>query len=84
VGLIDGMVYLGTGLQAFYYGRILPNGDAAKDPANWGQWPVAMIPLSLIGLLLALRIRKAHPSSMAKAKHEIKVPVTLTAEEAGE
>jgi hypothetical protein len=43
-----------------------------------------MIPLSLIGLLLALRIRKAHPSSMAKAKHEIKVPVTLTAEEAGE
>lgn len=84
VGLIDGMVYLGTGLQAFYYGRMLPNGDAAKDPANWGQWPVAMIPLSLIGLLLALRIRNAHPTSQAKAKHETKVPVTLTAEEAGE
>jgi OPA family glycerol-3-phosphate transporter-like MFS transporter len=84
VGLIDGMVYLGTGLQAFYYGRILPNGDAAKDPANWSQWPVAMIPLSLIGLLLALRIRKAHPTASAKSKHEIKVPVTLTAEEAGE
>jgi OPA family glycerol-3-phosphate transporter-like MFS transporter len=57
------MVYLGTGLQAFYYGKMLPNGDAAKDPANWMAWPVAMIPLSLIGLLLALRIRAAHPNT---------------------
>ena len=84
VGLIDGMVYLGTGLEGFYYGKILPNGDAAKDPANWHAWPVAMIPLALLGLILALRLWNAHPSGKAKAKHESKIPVTLTAEEVTE
>ncbi len=60
VGLIDGMVYLGTGLQAFVYGAILPSGDSAKDPANWTNWPIAMIPVATIGLVLAARVWNAH------------------------
>ncbi|MBI2605274.1 MAG: MFS transporter [Deltaproteobacteria bacterium] len=61
VGLIDGMVYLGTGLQAIVYGSILPSGDAAKDPANWMNWPLAMIPVAAIGLFLAARLWNAKP-----------------------
>lgn len=80
VGLIDGMVYLGTGTEALIYGMILPNGDAAKDPANWGAWPVAMLPVALIGFLLAVRLWDAHPGKKAAENHESKVPVTLTAE----
>ncbi len=61
VGLIDGMVYLGTGLQAVVYGAILPSGDAAKDAANWSRWPLAMIPLAALGLWLATRLWNARP-----------------------
>jgi len=66
VGLIDGMVYLGTGLQAIVYGSILPSGDAAKDPANWGNWLYAMIPVAGVGLLLATRVWNAKPGAKNK------------------
>ena len=79
VGLIDGMVYLGTGLEAWYYGLVLPNGDAAKDPANWHAWTQGMIPVALIGFLLTLRLWNAHPQGKSG---ESKIPVTLTDEEA--
>lgn len=61
VGIIDGLVYLGTAFQSVLYGNILPEGDAAKDPANWIAWPVAMVPVALIGLILAARVWNAKP-----------------------
>jgi OPA family glycerol-3-phosphate transporter-like MFS transporter len=61
VGLIDGMVYLGTGLQAVVYGSILPSGELAKDPAQWRNWPLAMLPFAAIGLYLATRLWNARP-----------------------
>jgi OPA family glycerol-3-phosphate transporter-like MFS transporter len=81
VGLIDGMVYLGTALQSIYYGTFVPQGEAAKDPSNWTIWPMSMIPIALIGFLLALRVWNARPNPKAATHHEVKVPVTLTAEE---
>lgn len=66
-GIIDGFVYLGTGAQAFLYGRILPSGDAAKDPRNWSQWPLGMLPLAILGLLLATRVWNARPQRAAAA-----------------
>jgi OPA family glycerol-3-phosphate transporter-like MFS transporter len=66
VGIIDGMVYLGTGAQSLYYGFTLPNGEAAKDPANWGAWPMAMIPVAGIGLLLAARVWNSRPAAKPK------------------
>jgi len=64
-GIIDGFVYLGTGVQAFYYGRSLPKGDAAADPANWAVWPGAMLPVAAIGLVLCLAIWNARPKPNA-------------------
>jgi OPA family glycerol-3-phosphate transporter-like MFS transporter len=81
VGLIDGMVYLGTGAEALYYGWVLPNGEAAKDLTHWQAWPVAMIPLALIGFLLAIRLWNAHPSSPKPGGTETRIPVTLTSEQ---
>jgi OPA family glycerol-3-phosphate transporter-like MFS transporter len=75
VGLIDGFVYLGTAAMSFTYAFILPEEqlDAAgkiigpaTDPANWNAWPVSMIPLSVIGLFLAWRIRNAKPKASVK------------------
>jgi OPA family glycerol-3-phosphate transporter-like MFS transporter len=58
VGLIDGMVYLGTGLQSICLGFLTEK--------SWSYWPPFLVPFSVIGLLLALRIRKAIP---ARAGH---------------
>ena len=72
VGLIDGFVYLGTAAMSFTYAVILPREqiDAAgnitgpaADPANWQAWPISMVPLALIGLVMAWRIRNAKPKS---------------------
>jgi len=70
VGIIDGFVYLGTGVMSLTYAIILPKvqlGTAgeivgpATDPANWRAWPVAMIPVAAIGLVLALRLWHSKP-----------------------
>ena len=70
VGIIDGFVYLGTGLMSVTYAFTLPKEEfgpdgkligAVTDPANWISWPVAMIPFALIGSLLALRVWNSKP-----------------------
>ncbi|MBM74920.1 MAG: MFS transporter [Proteobacteria bacterium] len=69
VGIIDGFVYLGTGVMSLTYGIVLPQEEIidgklagpATDPANWSSWPISMIPLALVGLLLATRVWNAKP-----------------------
>ncbi|OGR79813.1 MAG: hypothetical protein A2X32_02315 [Elusimicrobia bacterium GWC2_64_44] len=70
-GIVDGMVYLGTGLQSIVIGHITPVGELAKDPANWKMWPVFLVPFSIIGFFLAMKIWNALPK---KAKHPVAVP----------
>jgi len=75
VGIIDGFVYLGTGAMSLVYGIILPQEQLtesgqltgpATDPANWYSWPIAMIPVVLIGFILALRVWNAKPKPQVK------------------
>lgn len=73
VGLIDGFVYLGSTIQSKLYGATLPAAkirDAAHclipnpeygKTASWNIWPIAMIPVALIGFVLTLRIWNAKP-----------------------
>ena len=67
VGLIDGFVYAGTGAMSVLYAAILPNGDAAKDVNNWHIWPISLVPVALIGLILAATLWNARASSKAGA-----------------
>ena len=60
-GVVDGMVYLGTGLQSIIIGYITPTGEAAKNPDNWFWWPVVLVPFAVAGLLLSARIWNALP-----------------------
>ncbi|HEY1559135.1 MAG TPA: MFS transporter [Kofleriaceae bacterium] len=55
-GLIDGFVYFGTALQDQVFGRTLPEkgSEAAKHVDNWYAWPIAMIPIAVIGLGLSI------------------------------
>jgi len=77
VGIIDGFVYAGTAVMALTYGLLLPEEklDAAgkivgpsTEPANWVAWPAVMIPVALIGLVLATRVWNAKPKSAKAAK----------------
>jgi OPA family glycerol-3-phosphate transporter-like MFS transporter len=63
-------------------GSILPAGELAKDPANWDNWPVAMLPLSFAGLLLATRVWNARPQPKATPVPAT-VPVPSAAPAAG-
>jgi len=58
VGLIDGFVYLGTGFQSISLGFI--------TTANWSWWPVFLIPFTIIGFILAVKIWKAMPKPAGK------------------
>ena len=53
VGLIDGLVYLGTGIQSLSLGYI--------TSADWQYWPGFLAPFALIGILLTFRIWHAIP-----------------------
>jgi OPA family glycerol-3-phosphate transporter-like MFS transporter len=57
VGLIDGLVYLGTGVQSLSLGYITTR--------NWQFWPIFLIPFAIIGILLTLRIWNAIPKGRA-------------------
>lgn len=70
VGLIDGMVYLGTGAQFLVLGYLLPSGEAAQTQSNWWAWPVVMIPVAIVGFLLSTRVWNARPAKAgASAAH---------------
>ena len=53
VGIIDGFVYLGTAVQSFSLGWITTR--------NWSWWPWFLLPFSIIGFILLLRIWNAKP-----------------------
>lgn len=77
VGLIDGCVYLGTAVMSLVYGGILPGKEidpatgqrADLDPANWNIWPIVMIPVAIVGFVLATRIWNAKPKGKAASAH---------------
>ncbi len=65
-GVIDGAVYAGTAAQSILLAKLFPTGDAAKSADNWSVWPIAILPLAVIGLVLATRVWNARPQSKAQ------------------
>jgi OPA family glycerol-3-phosphate transporter-like MFS transporter len=60
-GMIDGFVYFGGAFASKAYGMLLPaKGSAtAADTGSWYAWPLAMLPLGVIGLGLSLTVYNA-------------------------
>ena len=62
VGIIDGFVYLGTGVQSFALGYLTTH-------VGWYAWPIFLLPFSIIGFLLLVRIWKVVPSGKKAGGH---------------
>lgn len=60
VGLIDGFVYLGTGVQSISLGFI--------TEWNWAFWPVFLVPFAALGVALTIKIWHAFPKGK-KSSH---------------
>ncbi len=67
VGIIDGFVYLGAGAQALSLGYLTSR--------NWAYWPLFLVPFSVVGFTLLLRIWHAKPGAHKK-------PIPIEIEEA--
>ncbi len=59
VGLIDGLVYLGTGVQSLALGFI--------TSWNWSYWPVFLIPFAIAGIAMTTLIWNAIPKGRGAA-----------------
>jgi MFS transporter, OPA family, glycerol-3-phosphate transporter len=59
-GTLDGIQYIASGLTGFLLG-------AGLDKFGWGSWTFMIVPFSLIGGLMMLRVWNAKP--VAKAAH---------------
>ncbi|MDB6110962.1 MAG: glpT [Pedosphaera sp.] len=62
-GIVDGFVYLGTGLQSFSLGYL--------TSVNWHWWPIFMVPFALIGGLIALKMWHELPAATKRYIAEI-------------
>jgi MFS transporter, OPA family, glycerol-3-phosphate transporter len=57
-GIVDGFVYLGSGIQSFSLG-FLTSWD-------WHWWPIFLMPFTLLGMYLAIRIWHELPEATKK------------------
>jgi OPA family glycerol-3-phosphate transporter-like MFS transporter len=62
-GIVDGFVYLGSGLQSICLGYLTTR--------NWLWWPLFLVPFALVGGVLALRIWNALPPATRKYVAEV-------------
>src|SRR5436309_10646079 len=62
-GIVDGFVYLGSGLQSFSLGYL--------TSWSWRWWPIFMMPFALLGGLIALKIWHELPEATRKYITEV-------------
>jgi MFS transporter, OPA family, glycerol-3-phosphate transporter len=74
MGIINAFAYLGSGLQSFCIGYLVPEkqGGAIQTvpvlgfACNWEWLPVFVIPFAIIGLIIAIKIWYALPEATRK------------------
>jgi OPA family glycerol-3-phosphate transporter-like MFS transporter len=59
-GLLDGVQYLGSGLVGFGLGALM-------DRYHWAIWPYALLPFSVVGGALMLKLWNARPAQVGES-----------------
>ena len=61
-GIVDGCTYLGSAIQSFFIGHLVPSEKAGEAATflglkrDWHWWPLFMIPFALLGLSIAIKL----------------------------
>ena len=71
-GIVDGCTYLGSAMQSYFIGHLVPGGKTGETaaflglPRDWHWWPVFMVPFAVMGLGVAIRIWHHLPEATRK------------------
>ena len=61
-GIVDGCTYLGSAIQSFFIGHLVPSEKAGETATflgltrDWHWWPLFMVPFAVIGLGVAMKL----------------------------
>jgi OPA family glycerol-3-phosphate transporter-like MFS transporter len=70
-GVVDGFVYLGSGLQSFMIGRLVTTTQSGGWGFGWGAWPLFIVPFTVMGLFFAARLWGTLPEATKKYLREV-------------
>ncbi|MEJ0091751.1 MAG: MFS transporter [Limisphaerales bacterium] len=77
-GIVDGCTYLGSAIQSFFIGHLVPSdktGEAATFlglTRDWHWWPVFMIPFAIIGLGVTVKLWHTLPEATRRYNDSVK------------
>jgi OPA family glycerol-3-phosphate transporter-like MFS transporter len=77
-GIVDGCTYLGSAIQSFSIGQLVPSEKAGEAATfigitrNWHWWPIFMIPFAIIGLGVAIKLWHDLPEATKRFNAEAK------------
>lgn len=74
-GITDACVYLGSGIQSIALGYL--------TTANWHYWPVFLVPFTILGLVVSLRLWKNLPEATRRYLVTVE-QITITIEAEGQ
>ena len=61
-GIVDGCTYLGSAIQSFFIGHLVPGEKAGELTTylgltrDWHWWPLFMVPFAILGLGIAMKL----------------------------
>src|SRR5260221_2314766 len=76
-GVVDGCTYLGSAIQSFSIGHLVPSEKAGESTTflgitrDWHWWPLFMIPFAIIGLGVAIKLWHDLPAATKKYNAEM-------------
>ncbi len=71
-GIVDGCTYLGSAIQSFFIGHLVPSEQAGEAATflgvtrDWHWWPLFMVPFAIIGLVTAIKLWHQLPEAARK------------------
>ncbi len=75
-GIVDGCTYLGSAIQSFFIGHLVPSEKTGEATAfmgvtrNWHWWPLFMVPFAIVGLGVAIKIWHQLPEATRRYNAE--------------
>jgi MFS transporter, OPA family, glycerol-3-phosphate transporter len=77
-GIVDGCTYLGSAIQSFFIGNLVPSEKTGEATTflgltrDWHWWPLFMIPFAIIGLGVAIKLWHKLPEATRLYNLEMK------------